>query len=379
MKRYRLILAAAAAAFVLGGCGNGGEKDMLKPYQVSYEMDAVLDNSGEMGQADFFAENLCVVTGEEAYTDELIDAGAAIIFNRTDREVLFSNHAYERLYPASLTKLMTTLVAIENGDLNATIQITQDMLKGLEDTSLANIQPGETYTLEQLLYGAMLPSGNDAATAIAYLVGNGNPDNFVAMMNEKAKQIGATGTHYVNPHGLSDDDHYTTAYDIYLVLDKLLEHEIFSQIVSADTYTAEYTDTDGKTGTRDFNTTVRYTSGSAEMPEGITVVGGKTGTTTPAGSCLALVSQDGAGKQYISVILKASDRESLYQQMDQLFTKINLISYTFHTKGGERYGRNYSRAKGKRKNKIPFGESKQRYQRCEGLYRISGQEFQTHV
>lgn len=322
MKRYRLILAAAAAAFVLGGCGNGGEKDMLKPYQVSYEMDAVLDNSGEMGQADFFAENLCVVTGEEAYTDELIDAGAAIIFNRTDREVLFSNHAYERLYPASLTKLMTTLVAIENGDLNATIQITQDMLKGLEDTSLANIQPGETYTLEQLLYGAMLPSGNDAATAIAYLVGNGNPDNFVAMMNEKAKQIGATGTHYVNPHGLSDDDHYTTAYDIYLVLDRLLEHEIFSQIVSADTYTAEYTDTDGKTGTRDFNTTVRYTSGSAEMPEGITVVGGKTGTTTPAGSCLALVSQDGAGKQYISVILKASDRESLYQQMDQLFTKI---------------------------------------------------------
>ena len=218
MKRYRLILAVAAAAFVLGGCGNSGRKDMLKPYQVSYEMDAVLDNSGEMGRADFFAENLCVVTGEEAYTDELIDAGAAIIFNRTDREVLFSNHAYERRYPASITKLMTALVAIENGDLNATIQITQDMLKGLENTSLANIQPGETYTLEQLLYGALLPSGNDAAIAIAYLVGNGNLDNFVAMMNEKAKQIGATGTHYVNPHGLSDDDHYTTAYDVYLVL-----------------------------------------------------------------------------------------------------------------------------------------------------------------
>ena len=200
--------------------------------------------------------------------------------------------------------------------------ITQDMLKGLENTSLANIQPGETYTLEQLLYGALLPSGNDAAIAIAYLVGNGNLDNFVAMMNEKAKQIGATGTHYVNPPGLSDDDHYTTAYDVYLVLDHLMEHEIFSQIVSTDQYTAEYQDTDGKTGTREFNTTVRYTSGSVEMPEGITVVGGKTGTTTPAGSCLALVSQDGAGKQYISVILKASDRESLYEQMDQLFTKI---------------------------------------------------------
>lgn len=322
MKRYGLGLTVAAAVMILYGCTGGSQKELLKPYQVSYEMDDILEGSGEMGKADFFAEDLCVVAGEEAYVDDLIDAGAAIIFNRTDKAVVFSNHAYERLYPASITKLMTVLVAIENSDLNATIQITQDMLAGLEDTSLAGLRPGETYTLEQLLYGALLPSGNDAAVAIACLVGNGSQDQFVTMMNDKAREIGATGTHFVNPHGLSDDDHYTTAYDVYLITDRLLDHEIFTQIISAPTYTAEYTDAEGKTGTREFRTTVQYTNQSLEPPEGITVVGGKTGTTTPAKSCLALVSEDAAGKQYISVILKAETRDELYEQMNQLFTKI---------------------------------------------------------
>lgn len=322
MKQYGLGLVVAVTVVLLGGCVGGSQKELLKPYQVSYEMDDVLEGTGEMGKADFFAEDLCVVTGEEAYTDDLINAGAAIIFNRTDKEVVFSNHAYEKLYPASITKLMTVLVAIENSDLNATIQITQDMLAGLEDTSLARIQPGETYTLEQLLYGALLPSGNDAAVAIAHLVGNGSTEQFVTMMNDKAREIGATGTHFVNPHGLSDDDHYTTAYDVYLIMDRLLEHEIFAQIVSTSTYTAEYTDAEGKTGTREFQTTVQYTNQSMQPPEGVTVVGGKTGTTTPAKSCLALVSTDAAGKQYISVILKAETRDELYAQMNQLFTKI---------------------------------------------------------
>ena len=323
MKKYRLWLAAIAAAVILGGCSDRAQKEMLKSYEVSYGMDEVLSSpSGNSGKADFFAENLCVVESEDAFTDDLINAGAAIIFNRTDREVVFSNDAYTRLYPASITKLMTVLVALENGNLEDTIQITDEMLTGLEGTSLAGIQSGETYTLEQLLYGALLPSGNDAATAIAWLVGGGSADNFVSMMNDTAASLGATGTHFMNPHGLSDDNHYTTAYDIYLIMNRLLDYEQFTQIISTSSYTAECTDADGNPAERVFSTTVRYVSGDTEAPEGVTVLGGKTGTTTPAGSCLALVSTDGEGDQYISVILKADNRDSLYEQMDELLTKI---------------------------------------------------------
>ena len=323
MKMYRLGAAVMAAAMILGGCGSRGEKEMLKPYEVSYGMEQALSStSGEGMQAAFFAENLCVVESEDAYVDDLIDAGAAIIFNRTDREVVFSNNAYTQLYPASITKLMTVLVALERGNLEDTIQITEEMLEGLEGTSLAGIRPGETYTLEQLLYGALLPSGNDAATAAAWLVGGGSVDSFVSMMNETAARLGATGTHFMNPHGLSDDDHYTTAYDIYLIVDALMDYDLFLQIISTPSYTAEYTDEEGNTASREFSTTVQYINGNREAPEGVTAVGGKTGTTTPAGSCLALISEDGAGRQYISVILKADSRDSLYEQMNELLTKI---------------------------------------------------------
>ena len=107
------------------------------------------------------------------------------------------------------------------------------------DSSVCEIDPGETYTLRQLLYGLMIASGNDAAMTIAVHVG-GSVENFVAMMNQEAMDIGATNTHFVNVHGLHDDNHYTTAYDIYLIFQEALRYDVFEDLISQKTYTATY-------------------------------------------------------------------------------------------------------------------------------------------
>ena len=118
------------------------------------------------------------------------------------------------MYPASITKVMTSLIAIKYGNLEDQVTVTEDAVISESGATLCGIKPGDTLTLEQLLYGLMLPSGNDAGAAIAIHMA-GSIDAFADMMNEEAKRLGATDTHFMNPHGLHDEDHYTTAYDLY--------------------------------------------------------------------------------------------------------------------------------------------------------------------
>ena len=139
---------------------------------------------------------------------------AAVLLDGQGGRILYENNSYEKLPMASTTKIMTAIVAIEHGNLNEKITIPPEA-SGVEGSSIW-LSAGEKHTLKDLLYALMLRSGNDAATAIAIHIG-GSIEEFASMMNQTAKKIGAANTNFVNPHGLHDDQHYTTAYDLALI------------------------------------------------------------------------------------------------------------------------------------------------------------------
>ncbi|MEI3166953.1 MAG: serine hydrolase [Lachnospiraceae bacterium] len=164
--------------------------------------------------------------------------------------------------PASITKIMTALIALRDGDLQKEITVGKETVITEAGASLCHINPGETLTLEQLLYGLMLPSGNDAASAIAVYEA-GSIEAFADKMNETAWKLGATDTHFVNPHGLTDPEHYTTAYDLYLIFNEGLKYPEFRKIIGTTEYTAEYTDANGVAKSQKWENSNQYLTGKA--------------------------------------------------------------------------------------------------------------------
>lgn len=144
-----------------------------------------------------------------------VSAQSAIVMDASSGRILFEKNAFQKRPMASTTKIMTAIVALENGNLNDIITVSPKAAR-IEGSSIW-LAENETLTLEDALYGLLMKSGNDAATAIAEHIGGGSVDNFAAMMNAKAKEIGAVNTSFKNPHGLDANGHYTTAYDLALI------------------------------------------------------------------------------------------------------------------------------------------------------------------
>ena len=317
LRKIRTITTACLlTGLALSGCG--------RQSQITYEstrLEAMAEDLQENAQADSFAKELCVVTGTEGEADAFVTAEAAAVFGVDTKEVIFQKNPFERLYPASITKIMTALIVIRDGNLSDMVTVGPETVITETGASLAHINPGDTLTMEQLLYGLMLPSGNDAGAAIAVHMA-GSTDAFAEKMNETAHALGATDTHFVNPHGLSNEDHYTTAYDLYLIFNEAMKYPEFQKIIGTVSYRAEYTDGTGQTKIQEWKNSNQYLNGKSKAPDGITILGGKTGTTRAAGSCLILGSQDESGNDYISVVLKAESRDVLYDNMTKIIGKI---------------------------------------------------------
>ena len=186
---------------------------------------------------------------------------------------------------------------------------------------LFGVKKGDTMTLDQALHISLINSANDVSVMIAEGIG-GSVDNFVEMMNEEALRLGATNTHFTNPHGLSADNHYTTSYDLYLIFNEAIKYELFNEIIHMTSYSTTYYDKDMEPKEFSCNTLNWFLRGDYEAPENITVVGGKTGTTNAAGHCLVLLSKDTSGNRYISVILRSESRDVLYSQMSDMLSLI---------------------------------------------------------
>ena len=137
-------------------------------------------------------------------------------------------------------------------------------------------------------------------------------------MNAEAKALGATGSHFVTPNGLHDEEHYSTVYDMYLFMNAAVKNETFLEIIKSSQYTANYTDAAGNPVTKEWDSTNKYLMGTEPMPEGVTVIGGKTGTTGEAKYCLVQYNENTAKEPVISIVLKADSRDNMYLLMSEM-------------------------------------------------------------
>lgn len=314
--RKKLIGVLLVAA-LLTGCQNSS--DVLLSFSDSKKSSDINISSVTRSQEDFFAKDLTIITDEFNHmNNESITATSAFIVNDTDREVLYANNVYESLYPASLTKIVTAYVVLSQGNLTDMVTVSYNASHITESgAKLCGLKEGDKVSLETLLYSFLIYSGNDAGIAIAEHIG-GTEENFAKMMNESMKSLGGVHSNFVNSHGLHDDNHYTTAYDLYLMFHELLQYDLFVSIINSDSYVANYVDANGNAKEKTFLTTNRYLNGKTNTPEGLTVIGGKTGTTSKAGNCLILYSKDTQDKNYISIVMQAQDGDSLFSQMTNL-------------------------------------------------------------
>lgn len=166
----------------------------------------------------------------------------AIVMEVDTKRVLFEKNAYEKAYPASMTKVMTILLALEKGNLQDTLTVDQESITSLDpNSSVVPLYTGEKLTLDEMLYGCAIASGNETCNVIGKYI-SGSIDDFIDLMNEKALSIGASNTHFMNAHGLHHSQHYTTAYDMALMMEAGIKNEDFIRYLSATQYTIEQTD-----------------------------------------------------------------------------------------------------------------------------------------
>ena len=215
-----------------------------------------------------------------------INSSYAVLMQAGSGRVVGDINGETPMYPASMTKIMTTIVAIENlSDLNQEITVTNDMIANLyaQDATQAGFQPGETVQAIDLLYGVMLPSGADCCIALADTIA-GSEEGFVELMNQKAEKLGLENTHFCNTTGLHADDHYSTAKDIAELLRYALKNSTFREIIESPYHSTPGTNVhpDGIT----FYSTMFKNLSDTTVIDG-KIMGGKTGFTSEAGCCLA--------------------------------------------------------------------------------------------
>ena len=291
-------------------------------YSARYQVNSSYGDNSDATVYPTFASDLCVVDSDiEGSAAEISEAASAGLFDLSKRETLYAKNVHQQLHPASLTKVMTAYVALKYGTLDQVLVAGSDVYVTESGAQKINLKEGDRMTLDQALHLLLIYSANDVANLIASNIG-GSIDEFVSMMNSEAKKMGATGSHFVNPHGLSADDHYVTAYDMYLMFNSAMEYDTFSEIINMTEYSTSYLDSTGTSKEISVSNTNAYIRGEKPQPTGVTVIGGKTGTTTAAGHCLILLARDTSGNPYIAVIMRDTDNGTLYDDMSSLLNEI---------------------------------------------------------
>ena len=251
---------------------------------------------------------LCSCFTAAAYEPDTftVRAEGCVLASLDTGELLYQKNENKRLYPASLTKIMTATVVLDTaGDLNEVVTAGESAIAILQgtDSSTMGLQAGEQLSVLNLLYTLLVHSANDAANILAEHFGNGSIAEFVEKMNQKAAELGMQNTHYVNAHGLHDENHYTTPYDMYLLTRYALKNETFKKIVETVRYTLPATN---KHGQRILATTNFLQDANSVTPEYFYKYAGgvKTGYTDEAGRCLVSTATKN-GETYLCVLMKS--------------------------------------------------------------------------
>lgn len=272
-------------------------------------------------------------SGSDILDSMYVEATAALLVDADYGEILYEQDAYEMRYPASITKVMTamlTIEAIESGALSADqiVTVSGDLQHGIgTGGSTADIRLDEEMALKDLLACALIKSANEACNALAVVVA-GDVDAFVVLMNQRARELGMEDTHFANTHGYHDDDHYTTAWDIYLMCDQAMEYDLFRELVSSRSYTVPATNLSEERTLYDTNALVSSFNYAGYLYEYATGI--KTGSTNEARYCLAS-SATKDGKNLIAVVLGAENpkNEDGTTQRLQFSESIRLLEWGF--------------------------------------------------
>lgn len=243
-------------------------------------------------------------------------ATSAIVMDVESGQILYEKNAYDKHYPASITKIMTTLLALENHvNFDETITMTENAIWGIErDSTNIGLDVGEKVTMEDLLYATMVKSANECAYQIAEVVG-GNVENFADMMNKKAEELGCQNTHFVTPNGLHDDNHYTTAYDMALITREALKYDQFREIAGTQSYTIPPTNL-SEDSTELWNGNKMILPASEYYYE--YCEGGKTGYTTVANNTLVTYAKKN-DLELICVVLDVDGGKYAYSDTKALY------------------------------------------------------------
>lgn len=252
-----------------------------------------------------------------------IESGAAVLMDFKTGRILFEKDSDEKNYPASTTKIMTAILAIENLEYTKVLTASETAVDIDRDGSNMGILSGEQFTVEQLLYGLLVHSANDAANVLAEGVA-GNITNFVSLMNQKAKELGMKNTNFINPHGYHHKDHYMSAHDLAILSSYVMKNEKFAQIASTPTYelppTEKYPHIRYLSSNNMLINPMKGRTYLYEYAKGI-----KTGHTSDAGYCLASFAQKD-GISYVCVTMNAPiEGKDNYSFIDT----INLFNYGF--------------------------------------------------
>ena len=305
---------------LLTGCGS---KTFKAGKQLDIGILPELPLYGDYGMADEYA----VID-----RDEELDAAAynsffaTMLVDDTTKVPIVAHNVHNRIYPASMTKLMTGILvmeSIEKGDISLDDIVTLNRKVTFDDwdAMASDLVGGCRVFVKNLLYGLMITSYNDCGVILAELIA-GSESAFCDRMNEKAREIGATNTHFENCHGLHSDDHYTTAYDLYLIISEFSKHDLAYIIDSLNTYDFTYTDPDGNEQVVTIEPTNEFLTGEINMPSGYSIGSWKTGTTEEALNCLVMeFVNDSTGDKYVALIAGADGKEALYSAMTELINK----------------------------------------------------------
>lgn len=317
----RVLCLFCIISLLLSGCGSNSQTTLTNSYNA-YSYESSYLNTENAANTDYYAQNLCVTDtvnfGTEGTYYE-VSKGAGV-FNVTTNEVLFNYNMFDTLYPASTTKILTAYIIIRDCDLNDIVTISELAAEQSDDSSTCGLKAGDKISVNDLLYGLMLVSGNDAAEALAEHH-SGSIEAFAEEMTRTAHSLGATNSNFKNPSGLPDSDHYTTVYDMYLLFNEAIKYDKFTEIISTGSQKVYYTSADGEALEKAFINHSRYYTGTVETPDGFTIVGGKTGTTYDAGYCLVLYSINPDGEDIISIVFKADGAHNLYLLMNEILSK----------------------------------------------------------
>lgn len=306
---------------ICSGCSNHSY-DVRKPLHIPSTSNLPIVRPSSLSN-----ENVVIPYDAYLFDDESFDFETGLLINETSNSVVTAINPHKRMYPASMTKILTAIVvmdAIEIGQisLHDTVVIQKPIQFEDPDALTLGLKPGDFITVNELMHGLLISSYNDCAVALARYV-SGSVNEFNKRMNNKAKELGATNSNFINPHGMHNNIHYTTPYDLYLVFKEFLKNEELVEIDSKIDYILKFYRDDEKIEIP-LTPTNGFLSNSFEVPNEFEITGWKTGTTDKAGRCIILqLINKNTKEKYICLVANAKDYESLYENVLKMINQIN--------------------------------------------------------